>query len=153
MDCCATEKTTLLKRDLIFALHCPSFLIACVPRTMIYCRTRIRGGPVMLASNVLAEEVKYHNRWLASQEAKPAKQGAVDVFDYKPIGRSDYYYNAETPKSLIVLHHTAGWFWGDIDTLTTPHYHVSVSFVVARSGWIYRLFNRQRGQRQTLDRN
>ena len=41
---------------------------------------------------------------------------------------------------LIVLHHTAGWFWGDIDTLTTPHYHVSVAFVVARSGWIYRLF-------------
>jgi len=95
----------------------------------------------MLASNVLTEEIKYHNKRLASQEAKPAKQGAVDVFDYKPIGRSDYYYNAETPKNLIVLHHTAGWFWGDVDTLTTPHYHVSVSFVVARSGWIYRLFN------------
>jgi N-acetylmuramoyl-L-alanine amidase len=94
----------------------------------------------MLARKILAEEVKYHNRWLGSQEAKPAKQGTVDVFDYKPNGRSGYYYNEATPKDLIVLHYTAGWFWGDIDTLTTPHYHVSVSFVVARSGWIYRLF-------------
>jgi N-acetylmuramoyl-L-alanine amidase len=95
----------------------------------------------MLASKVLAEELKNHNKWLNSHEAKPVKQGAVDVFDYKPNGRSDYYYDETTTKNLIVLHHTAGWFWGDLDTLTKSHYHVSVAFVVARSGWIYRLFN------------
>jgi N-acetylmuramoyl-L-alanine amidase len=95
----------------------------------------------MQAKDILAEEAKYHKKWIKSGEAKPAKQGALDVFNYRPIGRSDYYYDKETPKDLIVLHHTAGFFWGDLSTLTTSHYHVSVAFVVARSGWIYRLFD------------
>ena len=39
-----------------------------------------------------------------------------------------------------MLHFTAGFLPGDIATLTMPHNHVSVSYVVARNGRVYELF-------------
>ena len=95
----------------------------------------------MRASEVLAEEQKYHSGWVQTNTAKAAKYGAVDVFDYKPKNSSDYFYEEKHAKNLLVLHFTAGWLWGDLSTLTTAHLHVSVAFVVGRSGKIYRLFN------------
>jgi len=69
-----------------------------------------------------------------------------DEFGHKPNvpwGR-DYHYPEHTLKRAIVLHYTMGVLGGDITTLTNagpaPQGHVSVSFVVARSGNIYRLF-------------
>jgi len=55
-------------------------------------------------------------------------------------GDKSYYYEEETLKKRIVLHHTAGYLKGDITTLTTHDNHVSVPFVIARNGTIYNLF-------------
>jgi N-acetyl-anhydromuramyl-L-alanine amidase AmpD len=43
-------------------------------------------------------------------------------------------------KQRIVLHFTAGYLKGDIDTLTKSENHVSVPFVIARDGTIYNLW-------------
>jgi N-acetyl-anhydromuramyl-L-alanine amidase AmpD len=51
-----------------------------------------------------------------------------------------WYYLIETPKDKIVLHFTAGVLHGDIGALTTDQ-HVSVAYVVARSGETYELFD------------
>ena len=95
----------------------------------------------MLAKNVLAEESKYHQDWLHSHVVAAGKYGAVDVFDFKPKNSGDFSYADKHAKDLLVLHFTAGWLWGDLPTLTTAHYHVSVAFVIGRSGRIYRLFD------------
>ena len=51
------------------------------------------------------------------------------------------FFNEEIlPKSKIVIHFTAGYLKGDIATLTQPGNHVSVPFVIARSGDIYNLW-------------
>lgn len=54
---------------------------------------------------------------------------------------TSFYYNEVTPKERIVLHYTAGYLKGDIGRLTTQGDHVSVPYVVARSGDIYRLWD------------
>ncbi len=55
----------------------------------------------------------------------------------RDVPDDSFYYKEEVPKKRIVLHFTAGYLKGDIATLTTPYYHVSVPFIVARSGDIY----------------
>ena len=59
-------------------------------------------------------------------------------------GHTSYYYDEQMPKDQIVLHHTAGHLQGDLSTLTTDNFHVSVAFVIARDGTIYQLFNSNR---------
>jgi N-acetyl-anhydromuramyl-L-alanine amidase AmpD len=59
----------------------------------------------------------------------------------KPKNRSKYYYAVEHPKQRIVLHFTAGQLRSDLQALTRNDYHVSVSFVIGRSGVIYQLFS------------
>jgi N-acetylmuramoyl-L-alanine amidase len=51
-----------------------------------------------------------------------------------------FYYEEVVPKEKIVLHFTAGYLKGDISALTQPGNHVSVPFVMARSGDIYNLW-------------
>jgi N-acetyl-anhydromuramyl-L-alanine amidase AmpD len=55
-------------------------------------------------------------------------------------GDDSFYFQEETPKKRIVLHFTAGYLKGDIDTLTKPGNHVSVPFLIARDGTIYNLW-------------
>jgi N-acetyl-anhydromuramyl-L-alanine amidase AmpD len=98
----------------------------------------------MRAIDIPAEEAKYQKNWVRSGEATKARFGNVDVFDFKPKHSSDYFFDERPPKNLVVLHYTQGWIWGDIPTLTTDHFHVSVAFVVARSGIVYRLFPEDR---------
>jgi len=57
-----------------------------------------------------------------------------------PPNRSKYYYAVEHPKQRIVLHYTAGQLRSDLGALTRNDYHVSVAFVIGRSGVIYQLF-------------
>lgn len=57
-----------------------------------------------------------------------------------PKKRSQYYYAVAHPKERIVLHFTAGHIRSDLGALTRHNYHVSVAFVVGRSGAIYQLF-------------
>lgn len=54
---------------------------------------------------------------------------------------TSFYYKEAAPKERIVLHYTAGYLKGDIGRLTTQGDHVSVPYVVARSGDIFRLFD------------
>lgn len=56
-------------------------------------------------------------------------------------GDDSFYYKEEHPKQRIVLHYTAGYLKGDIDTLTKTDNHVSVPFVIARDGTIYNLWS------------
>jgi N-acetylmuramoyl-L-alanine amidase len=59
-------------------------------------------------------------------------------------GDKSFFYDEQFPKERIVLHYTAGFLPGDIDTLTTHNNHVSVPFVVARDGTIYNLWTSSR---------
>ena len=52
-----------------------------------------------------------------------------------------YYYKAVTLKTAICLHFTVGYILSDIAALTKADSHVSVSYVVDRSGNIYELFD------------
>jgi len=93
-----------------------------------------------------------YNR-LASREAKFArnkKDAYGKVFtasESEVIGgairlshpNDNWYYKTKTEKTLIILHFTAGLLHGDIGELTK--HHVSVPYVVARSGSTYELFH------------
>lgn len=95
----------------------------------------------MLAKDILAEEEKTHTRLLPDLEETSLEPG-LPVFAFNEAFRKrDYFIATETPKKAIVLHFTAGFLWGDIDTLTRENFDVSVSYVVARTGRIYELFS------------
>lgn len=92
----------------------------------------------MLASKISDYEIQTHNVLTSAGKLVAATQGAVDVFDVRP-GHSTHYYNEVTTKRRIMLHFTMGYLGGDISTLTRAGNKVSVSFIVARNGKIYRL--------------
>jgi N-acetylmuramoyl-L-alanine amidase len=54
---------------------------------------------------------------------------------------SGFYTAQPVPKSMVVLHYTAGYLKGDIAQLTQQDYRVSVPFILARSGMVYQLFS------------
>jgi N-acetyl-anhydromuramyl-L-alanine amidase AmpD len=56
-------------------------------------------------------------------------------------GVQSFFFQEETPKTKIVLHHTGGYLKGDIAQLTQADYHVSTAFVIAREGTVYQLFD------------
>lgn len=95
----------------------------------------------MLAGDIVAEEKVFHDRNVQRGHVRESQFHGVGVFDYQHPEATDYFFPAPQTKTLVVLHFTAGFFWGDIDTLTQSHLHVSVAFVVARSGLVYRLFD------------
>jgi N-acetylmuramoyl-L-alanine amidase len=55
-------------------------------------------------------------------------------------GHTSYYYTEKFEKKQILLHFTMGHLQGDIFTLTKEDTHVSVPYVIARDGLVYRLF-------------
>ena len=63
----------------------------------------------------------------------------IKIYSIRP-DYSSYYHPTKTPKKSICLHFTVGHIKADIETLTKKDYHVSVSYVVDRSGRIYELF-------------
>jgi N-acetyl-anhydromuramyl-L-alanine amidase AmpD len=83
---------------------------------------------------------KYHS--LAKHRIKiPGTSERVDYVRVKPVsGDESYFYHSKKNKNQIVLHYTIGYLKGDIATLTTHDYHVSVPFVIGRNGTIYNLF-------------
>jgi hypothetical protein len=54
---------------------------------------------------------------------------------------TSFYLKEAAPKERIVLHYTAGYLKGDIGRLTTQGDHVSVPYVISRSGDVYRLWD------------
>lgn len=85
-------------------------------------------------------EIQY-NEFTFTNETLTSGENSVNVVTLATDDSSDYYYETETTKTLIVLHYTAGRLKGDIGALTTDGNHVSVAYVVARDGTIYRLFD------------
>jgi N-acetyl-anhydromuramyl-L-alanine amidase AmpD len=68
--------------------------------------------------------------------------GTLSVVDCKRENNDEsFYFKEKFPKERVVLHFTAGYLRGDIATLTTPQNHVSVAYVVARSGDVFRLWD------------
>lgn len=66
----------------------------------------------------------------------------LEVYECEPkFSPLNYFYQEEFEKKRIVLHFTAGHLQGDIPTLTGGRGRVSVPFVIARDGKIYRLFS------------
>jgi N-acetyl-anhydromuramyl-L-alanine amidase AmpD len=94
-----------------------------------------------LAKDVASYEKDAFAVMMRDGELAPGDENSVSVFDCSPRGRSGYFYRKKKKKKRIVLHFTAGFLGGDLDTLTRRNYHVSVSFVVARDGRVYRLFD------------
>lgn len=65
----------------------------------------------------------------------------ISIHRIAPAINSGFYYAEKTPKSMIVIHSTIGVVKGDIATLTNASNPVSVSYLIARSGVIYELFD------------
>lgn len=93
----------------------------------------------MLANKIADYETQTHNVLSHQGKIVGGTEGDIEVFDVKP-GHSSHYYKENTNKRRIMLHFTMGFLGGDISTLTKENNKVSVSFIVARSGRIYRLF-------------
>jgi N-acetylmuramoyl-L-alanine amidase len=72
----------------------------------------------------------------------PGENNSLDLIEAnRQNGDKSFYFEQVIPKRRIVLHFTAGYLKGDICTLSTPGNHVSVPFVLARSGDIYNLWS------------
>lgn len=65
--------------------------------------------------------------------------GGFEITSIRPADPT-YYYPADTTKKSICLHFTVGYIMSDIEALSKPGNHVSVSYVVDRAGRIYELF-------------
>ena len=54
---------------------------------------------------------------------------------------SNYFYAEDTTKKSIAIHFTAGYIKGDVAALTKKDNHVSVAYLIARSGKVYNFFD------------
>lgn len=63
----------------------------------------------------------------------------IKIYSIRPNFDS-YYYNTKTVKKSICLHFTVGYIKSDTTALSTKDNHVSVSYVVDRTGRIYEMF-------------
>lgn len=71
--------------------------------------------------------------------------GEATMLDYTECRRDNddesFFYKEAVAKERIVLHFTAGYLKNDIAALTRNSNHVSVPFVIARSGEIFSLWS------------
>jgi N-acetyl-anhydromuramyl-L-alanine amidase AmpD len=93
----------------------------------------------MLAKDIPDTETKAHKSF--EKNLVERTENGLKIFAFKPTFSTDFFFKEEPKKTGIVLHFTAGFLPGDVRTLTTPHNHVSVSYVVARNGNVYELFS------------
>lgn len=106
----------------------------------------------MKAKNIPAHETTFLNTGVDSLGKKfkltrrkvdvPGETAKLTIIECKrDNGDDSFYYKEVTPKDKIVLHFTAGYLKGDLATLTTPGNHVSVAYVIGRTGNIFQLFD------------
>jgi len=106
----------------------------------------------MKAKTILAHEAKFIETGIDSLGKKfkltnkkvdvPGETKKLTIIQCKRENSDEsFFYKEATQKDKIVLHFTAGYLKGDIATLTTPGNHVSVSYVIGRSGNIFQLFD------------
>jgi len=92
----------------------------------------------MLASTINDAEEKFHND-IIKDKVVPSKFNNLDIYKLESTN-TKYYYKEIVKKKAIVLHYTEGFLKYDIIALTGTE-HKSVSFVLARNGKIYQLFD------------
>lgn len=98
----------------------------------------------MHPSTISTKETQFANN-LTAGGAKYSIAGTTELPDgYRIVSirpsTLTYFYPTETEKTSICLHFTVGYITSDIQALTNPTSHVSVSYVVDRGGRIYELF-------------
>ncbi len=104
---------------------------------------------IMRASSIPAHETSFQAQGLDSAGKKfiltneivniPGTSEPLTVIDCKRDNNDkSYYYEEVTIKKKIILHYTMGYIKGDVEYLSKQH--VSVPFLIARSGAIYNLF-------------
>lgn len=86
-----------------------------------------------------AGDLKLANGSRLTLESVKEIGGGFSIKSIRPKEQT-YYYKTETKKKGICLHFTVGYVLSDIATLSKADSHVSVSYVVDRSGNIYELF-------------
>jgi N-acetyl-anhydromuramyl-L-alanine amidase AmpD len=99
----------------------------------------------MRVSKITEQEVQFSDKLINTSRVKYTDIGTYEI-GYSSVRQirpkyDSYYYNTENKKDLIVLHSTAGTLRADMASLTAQDNHVSVSYVIARSGDIYELFD------------
>lgn len=101
----------------------------------------------MKASNIAEQEAKFSTELTNTSRVKYTEIGKVEIANGDTTIRQirpnfdSYYYKSETKKDMIVIHSTAGTLRADMASLTGKDNHVSVSYVIARSGEVYELFD------------
>lgn len=99
----------------------------------------------MKATKIPEQEQKFSEQLTNTSRVKYKDEGKIEIGDstirqIRPNFDS-YYYKSETEKDAIVIHSTAGTLRADMASLSKKDNHVSVSYVIARSGEIYELFD------------
>lgn len=94
-----------------------------------------------LANELPEYEAQTINCHRSRGELEDGNWNGVDVLKFTPNGRDNYYYTYTAQKTKIVLHYTIGFLGGDLSALTRDDFHVSVPFIVARSGEIIQLYD------------
>jgi N-acetylmuramoyl-L-alanine amidase len=99
----------------------------------------------MLASKINEQEELFKSNLTNSSGLKyklinTTKLDKYEIHHIRPDFDS-YYYKKVTKKDKIVLHYTVGTIRGDLASLTKVDTHMSVSYVVARNGIIYEIFD------------
>ena len=99
----------------------------------------------MTPETIASRESKFATTLTDSSGKKFTAGNPIDIgdgFSIIPIspGFKTYFYQTRTVKTQICLHFTVGVITGDVASLTKENNHMSVPYVVDRSGHIYRLF-------------
>ncbi len=100
----------------------------------------------MTPETIASRESKFATTLTDSSGKKFTAGNPIDIgdgFSIIPIspGFKTYFYQTRTVKTQICLHFTVGVITGDVASLTKENNHMSVPYVVDRSGHIYRLFD------------
>lgn len=99
----------------------------------------------MRATKIEEQEIKFSEKLTNTSNVKYTDNGTEKIGNstIRKIRPSfdSYYYKTEHKKDLIVIHSTAGTLRADMASLTNKDTHVSVSYVIARTGDIYELFD------------
>jgi N-acetylmuramoyl-L-alanine amidase len=99
----------------------------------------------MRASKIAEQESLFSEKLTNTSRVKYTDKGTQNIGDsvirkVRPKHDS-YYYKTETKKDMIVMHSTVGTLRADMASLTGKDNRVSVSYVIARSGEIYEVFD------------
>lgn len=108
----------------------------------IFCSKKV--GETMIPTEIKKTEDEFISKLTANGVKYTLKEtldigNNIKIYSIRP-DYDTYYYQTKTTKKSICLHFTVGHIKSDISSLSAKGNHVSVSYVVDRSGRIYELF-------------